>query len=67
MNLIQKIDDSISSLNDPENNVFDFDKELELLNELKPIIEKFFNDQVVSEYNINENLAVSFKTDFKYF
>jgi hypothetical protein len=58
MDLIQKIDDSIESLNDPENNVFDFDNELELLKELKPIIEKFFNGQNVSYYNNNENLVI---------
>jgi D-serine dehydratase len=59
MDLIQKIDASISSLNDPENNVFDFDKELELLNELKPLIEKFSNDQIVSSYNINNNIDIN--------
>jgi len=45
MNLIQKINDSIESLNDSENNVFDFDKELELLNELKEFVNKHINDK----------------------
>jgi hypothetical protein len=58
MNLIQKIDASIDSLSNPENNVFSFDNELELLKELKPIIEKFFNDQNVSSYNINNNIDI---------
>ncbi len=45
MNFIQKIDDSIESLNDPENKIFDFDKELELLNELKEFVNKHINDK----------------------
>ena len=51
MDLAEIIDVSIESLQDPESKVFDFDKEVELLFELKKVLNKNLNDQnVIGNY-----------------
>jgi len=53
MDLIERIDESIESLKDPENKVFDFDKQLDLLLELK---------NFVKEHSISHNVINQYKT-----
>ncbi len=53
LNLTERIDLSIESLKDPNGEVFDFDKEQELLLELK---------KVVKEHSENQNVINHYKT-----
>ena len=49
MDLLEKIDVSIEALEDPENNIFDFDREIELLSVLKKLIAGKINEKYIIE------------------
>ena len=52
MDLAERINFSIDSLRYPEEKVFDFDKEVELLFELKKVLNEHLNNQnVITNYN----------------
>ena len=52
MDLIKKIESSIEILSNPEEKVFNFDKEVELLKELKIFLEKSAQEgNIIDEYN----------------
>ncbi len=54
MDLLEKIDVSIKSLEDPENNIFDFDREIELLDGLKKLIAGQINEKDIIERDKKE-------------
>ena len=59
MKLIEKIENSIAILEEPESGVFGFDEEAELLYELKGVLEKRDEERNVIESNNNEIAELS--------